>query len=132
MNGVFSWFLIVADLEPLMTIDHCDLPILQVDHVLGVLDDRRGIAGHEVLPFSPIPITKGELLRAATITSGSLRSRTTIAYAPTTLAKASANGLCEVHFLGSLDIVDQMHQHLGIGVALEDVPAMPSSSLMAA
>jgi hypothetical protein len=124
MNGVFSWFLMLRIFRPFVPIDHRDLAILQVDHVLGVLHDRRGIAGTEDAPRSP----RCRSPRASSCgrppshpapCGPGPRWRTPRPHSP-----APGERPRQVHLLGALDVVDQMHQHLGVRIALEHMAAM--------
>lgn len=80
---------------------------------MGVASDARYVA------LSPMPITSGELLRAAMMVSGVLRSTTAMAYAPITCPSASVTASTRVQLLVSLMYCMSLHEHFGVGFAAE-------------
>ncbi len=85
--------------------------------------DVRGQQGRRGLSPSPIPTTRGETRRAATIVPGSDAAMTARAKAPRTSRSDDADGVGQRRPRRHL-LLDQMGEHLGVGVGREQVAAV--------
>ena len=111
----------VADLQAVLAVHDGDLTILQVHHVARMLHDGTGIRGHEVFTVLPDAHDQGAAFPRRHQRVRVLAVQHHDGVSTHHAVQGKSHRFREITLLRALDVIHQMHEHFGVGVALEHV-----------
>ena len=111
------------DLQRLVAVDDGDLPVVHIDEILRILDDRRGVGAEKVLAPADADGHRAALARRDDLVAVVLLNHGD-GIGTDHLTERLLHGFEQRTGVGRADIFDQVHQHLRIGAAAERVAVL--------
>ena len=111
------------DLEGLMAVDDGNLAVVHIDEILRVFDDRSGVRAEEKFPFADADGHRAALARGDDFVAVALLDHGD-GIGAYDLPQGLLHGFEQRAAARRADVLDQVHEHLGIGAAAERVAVL--------
>lgn len=111
------------DLEVLMAVDDGNLAVVHIDEILRVFDDRSGVRAEEKFPLADANGHRAALARGDDFVAVALLDHGD-GIGAHDLPQGLLHGFEQRTAARGADVLDQVHEHLGIGAAAERVAVL--------